>query len=71
MDLHACAQNVLIFFLISKLSTPIRNNINSTGLNKVPCGCPALEDSHSREVLFHSHLPDGQGMWQVANQLNH
>lgn len=33
---------------------------------KVPSGHPGQEDFPSRQVTFHSHLPDVQGNWEVV-----
>ena len=34
-------------------------------LEKLPSHCPGQVDFHFGRVRFHSHLPEGQGIWQV------
>lgn len=36
------------------------------GSKKVPSGHLGQEDFPSRQVTFHSHLPDVQGNWEVV-----
>ena len=41
-----------------------------SGLKKVPSICKRKVDFPSKQVTFHSHLPNGHGPRQVVFQLN-